>query len=418
MTETVTPGAVAGTVEAAPSKSHLQRALAIAVLTEGTTIINGYRSSSDADAVVNIIRTLGAEVIIVGDQITVTSTGRLPKRPTTICCEESGLAARMFSAFTAISRYEMTITGKGSLLQRPFGMVTDALSQLGKTVVSNGGMLPLGVSGHISQKQLQMDGSVSSQFLTGLLVALPMTKGNCIIHVSDLKSKEYVQLTIDTMAQFKVRVKHEDFKTFRIIGGQRSEPTALTVQGDWSGAAFMLAAGAMAGEVTVTGLDSHSSQPDRAILEVLKEMGATTRIEADRITVAQGQLRPFKFDATDCPDLFPPLAALAANSTGQCFIKGVHRLYNKESDRSASILDVLHTAGIDAHVEGDELLVTGGKARSCTVSAHRDHRIAMLGALLALNANGALRIEDAEAVNKSYPEFFIHLASLRTDKKG
>ncbi len=416
MIETVMPGGVAGSLVAPPSKSHLQRALAIAAFAKGHTLINGYRSSADVDAVMAIIRALGAEVRVNGPQITVVSSGMLPTTPLRIHCGESGLAARMFSAIAALFGHETTITGEGSLMERPFATVADALTQLGKQAQTTHGRLPMTISGSISNNNIEIDGSLSSQVLTGLLIALSMAEHDSTIRVKGLKSKAYAQLTIDTLRQFGITVEHEHLEYFRMQGRQRPVATAIEAEGDWSGAAFLLVSGALAGRVSLTGLQVASSQPDRAIMDVLQEVGAQVEVTESSVTAARGRLDPFTFDATDCPDLFPPLAALAAGSSGQCRIAGVHRLLHKESDRCATILDVLHNAGIEASVQHETMLIAGGTVRSGVLHAHNDHRIAMLGALLALNADGPMTIEGAEAVNKSYPHFFQDLASLRLHK--
>jgi len=412
MTEVIAPGRVSGTVAAPPSKSHLQRALAIASLAAGRSVVRGYRSSADVDAVIGIIRELGAQVEVAGDTVTVISEGGMPGRPVTVNCGESGLASRMFSAVAALSEHEVIIVGKGSLLKRPLAMVQDALSQMGKSVTLHDGLLPMKLNGKMAPSEICIDGSQSSQLLTGLLIALPMLDGRSVVHVDGLRSREYVQLTLDTLAQFGVQIIHRDFGTFIIDGKQRPRPTTLTAEGDWSGAAFLLAAGAIAGSVTVTGLDPLSSQPDRAILDVLGLVGARIEISENGITVARDRMRPFNFDAADCPDLFPPLAALAANSAGWCSISGVHRLRHKESDRAATVMDTLGRAGIRATIEGDVMRILGGKAESCTISSHNDHRIAMMAAVLALNGLGKITVTGAEAVAKSYPGFFTDLASL------
>jgi 3-phosphoshikimate 1-carboxyvinyltransferase len=411
MIETVSPSRLSGTVVAPPSKSHLQRLIAIAALADGESRISGYAPSADVDAAISAVRELGAVLTIHDSEIIITK-GISLDGPTSIHCGESGLAARMFSAIAALSQKQITVTGEGSLLKRPFGMVHEALSQLGKTVVLTDGKLPMEISGTMMPSEICIDGSESSQLLTGLLIALPILQGRSIIHVGDLQSRPYVRMTIDTLAQFGIQIRHEGFKKFIVEGNQRPQPTSLTVEGDWSGAALLLVGGAIAGEVTVTGLNPGSSQADRAILDVLEMVAADVEVQTHRVSVKRNRLQPFFFDATDCPDLFPPLAALAAYCDGKSSIMGTHRLRHKESDRAATITSVLRNLGIEVSSEDNAMHIVGGQVSGGTVSSHNDHRIAMMAATMGCRAADDIIITEAEAVNKSYPHFFRDMASL------
>jgi len=411
MIETVSPSRLSGTVVAPPSKSHLQRLIAIAALADGESRISGYAPSADVDAAISAVRELGAVLTIHDSEIIITKGISLDETAS-IHCGESGLAARMFSAIAALSQKQITVTGEGSLLKRPFGMVHEALSQLGKTVVLTDGKLPMEISGAMMPSEICIDGSESSQLLTGLLIALPMLQGRSIIQVENLKSTPYVLMTIDTLAQFGIQIQHEGFKKFIVEGNQQPNPTSLTVEGDWSGAAFLLVGGAIAGEVTVTGLNTESAQADRAITDVLKMVGAEVEVQAHRVSVKHKMLKPFFFDATDCPDLFPPLAALAACCHGKSTIVGTHRLRHKESDRAATITSVLRELGIEVSSEDNAMHIIGGQVSGGTVSSYNDHRIAMMAATMGCMASGAVNITEAEAVNKSYPHFFRDMASL------
>lgn len=411
MTERIEPSVLKGTVVAPPSKSYLQRAIAIAALAEGESRISGYAPSADVDAAISVVRGLGAEVRFQGSDIII-SKGKLLSESATVHCGESGLAARMFSAIAALSNKKIIVTGEGSLLKRPFGMVQDALGQCGKSVLLADGKLPMEISGTMRPSEICIDGSDSSQLLTGLLIALPMLDGQSIVHVENLRSRPYVQMTIDTLAQFGIHIINDGFKRFVIERNQRPSPTELTAEGDWSGAAFLLVGGALAGEVTVTGLNTASSQADRAIVDVLRNAGADVNVQHENITIKKGQLKAFTFDATDCPDLFPPLAALAANAEGVSTIIGTNRLRHKESDRAVTISSVLREMGIDVSLEENAMRIRGGRAKGGIVSSHNDHRIAMMAAVMGFNATAAVHIEDAQAVYKSYPEFFRDMASL------
>lgn len=411
MTETITPSEWCGTVKAPPSKSHLQRAIAIAALAEGRSIIEGYAPSADVDAAIAAVRALGAEVEVDGPTLRI-ARGQMLRHTATLHCGESGLAARMFGPVASLSPCGINVTGEGTIISRPFGMVQDALSQLGKTVHLTDGSLPMTLSGKMRSGGVEIDGSESSQLLTGLLIALPNLPGQSIIRVTGLKSRPYIQLTVETLAQFGVEVRNEDFQRFVIPGGQVPRAGRIKVEGDWSGAAFLLVGGAIGGEVSVNGLKTGSPQADRAILEVLGQVGTEVKSDDQGIKVRRSALRPFLFDATDCPDLFPPLAALAVCCEGRSIIKGVGRLRHKESDRAHSITSVLQSFGVPVDLVGDEMHITGALPTGCTVSSFHDHRIAMMAAVIGSRARGGTSITDAKAVNKSYPEFFRDMASL------
>ena len=325
----------------------------------------------------------------------------------------------------------MTIEGEGSLLQRPMDFFDLVLPQLGVVVQSNNGKLPLSVKGPLQPANIEVDGSVSSQFLTGLLMAYaasikPAEKEDfdldfsktISIKVRDLKSKPYIDLTLSVLKHFGLNVpKNKNYKEFRFSEPQLNklinQPINYTVEGDWSGGAFLLVAGAIAGPITIRGLDLTSTQADKAIMEALISANAAVAVEAKGIKIHPGRLKGFDFDATDCPDLFPPLVALAICCNGDTSIKGTHRLIHKESNRVAALMEEFSKMGAEIELVDDTMIIKGGKnLKGSTVFSHRDHRIAMACAVAALKAEGETVIEEAQAVNKSYPEFFQHLKKL------
>lgn len=410
------PSSVSGSVAAPASKSHLQRAIAIAALAEGESQIVGYESSADVNAAVHVASSLGAKVVVSGAVLSITGAKKLA--PSAVLhCGEAGLCARMFSPIASLSDEKMTLSGEGSLLSRPFGMVQEALSQLGKSVTLTNGSLPMELHGKMRAGDVTIDGSESSQLLTGLLIALPLLTEDSVIHVRNLKSKPYVEMTLDMLAAFGITVQNDGFKKFLVRGNQRPKATEIHVEGDWSGAAFLLVAGAVGGDVTVTGLNPSSAQADRAILDVLADVGAEVSVSANQVTVKQRHLHPFSFDATDCPDLFPPLAALAASCEGVSTIIGTERLAHKESDRASTISEVLQQLGIRVELSDNAMRIWGGTVYGGEVSSHNDHRIAMMATVLGCSATGPVIIHDAEAVNKSYPKFFHDMASLTDDRR-
>jgi 3-phosphoshikimate 1-carboxyvinyltransferase len=411
MNITVSPSEVNGTIVAPSSKSLTQRAIAAGLLAGGTTIIRNPTYCNDSLAAMAIAGELGASVHREPDRIII-EAGLRPDIPVTLNCTESGLALRMFAPVAALITDCVTLTGKGSLMRRPVTMIGEALSQLGVTVEATEGMLPLKLSGRLRAGWASIDGSTGSQLLTGLLMALPLADGESRLDVASLTSKPYIGLTLGLLEEFGIKVENDFYRSFIIPGNQSYRPHEYTVEGDWSGAAFLLVAGATAGRVTVDGLNPHSLQADRAILKALDDAGAAMITGPGAITCSFSGLRAFSIDATDSPDLFPPLAALAARCEGVSRIKGVGRLKHKESDRAEAIAGVLEAMKISVNISGDEMLITGGSVQGAVVSSHNDHRIAMMAAVLAAGAAAPVTITGAEAVAKSYPGFYDDLVSL------
>ncbi|NSL90536.1 3-phosphoshikimate 1-carboxyvinyltransferase [Chitinophaga sp. Mgbs1] len=412
MQVTVLPAIIKGTVTANPSKSAMQRAVAAALLAKGTSIIRNPGLSNDCLAALEVAENLGAEIKREDNHFEITSKGVQPLSHE-INCGESGLGIRMFTPIAALSAQPITIVGHGSLTTRPMHFFEEVLPQLQVKCTTDNGKLPLHIQGPLQPKDITIDGSLSSQFLTGLLMAYGAAAADVTITVKDLKSKPYIALTLQLMAHFGIKVTETSFEQFRFGKQQAYKPTDYTVEGDWSGAAFLLVAAAVAGKAEVQHLNTASAQSDKAILEALEKAGATILPGVFTINIQRNGLQPFEIDATDCPDLFPPLVALAANCNGTTKIKGVSRLAHKESDRGLTLQEEFGKMGIRIDLEGDIMLVHGGTGiKGATVHSHNDHRIAMACAVAALTADGPVVIENAEAINKSYPEFYDHLQLL------
>ncbi len=420
MKATIEPGNINGAIKATPSKSMTQRAYAAALLHKGKTIIYHAGSSEDENAALHIIQQLGAKLLDTdlpilesGAILSVTSNGVYPVSKT-INCGESGLAARLFTPIAALSNEAITIEGTGSLLQRQMTGIEDALGQLTVSIQGFNGHLPLTVNGPIVPGNLQINAEDGSQLLSGLLFALsscaikPVT-----IKVSGLKSSPYIDMTLDVLKVFGRPVEHTDYKEFRINPAtfSHNENIEITIEGDWSSAAAMLVAGAVAGQVTIQNLNINSKQADRAILDVLETAGAVVVIEGDSVSVKRSPLRSFDFDATHCPDLFPVLSILAACCNGDSTITGVHRLFNKESNRAESISEMLMSFDVPYSIEDDALCIRGvRKLQGTVIDSFHDHRIVMAAAIGALRAGSRVDILNAESVNKSYPGFFADLS--------
>lgn len=291
-------------------------------------------------------------------------------------------------------------------------MIEEALNQLGVKCKSSGGFLPLTIQGPIIGGQCEIDGSLSSQLLTGLLMALPLASKNSEIKVNNLKSKPYIDMTIQILKSFGITVDNKDYKLFHIPGNQKYAPHSYTVEGDWSGGAFLLVAGAINGHLCVKGLQRDSMQSDVSIIKALEKAGAKMIIGEDQIEITKSELKAFEFDATESPDLFPPLVALASYCEGISAIKGVSRLVFKESDRAKTLKQEFCKMNIKIELKDDHMYVTGGRPQGARVESHDDHRIAMAMAVSSLGATGKVSIRDSQCVAKSYPGFFDDLRNL------
>ncbi len=407
----VGPGSLGGRAAAPPSKSLFQRAVAAATLARGTSILLAGSLCADAEASLRAARALGAAVEILPGRVRIQGGALEPAGEAD--CGESGLALRMFAPLAALGKRPVTLTGCGSLLRRPVHMIPPALEALGASCETSGGYPPIRVRGPLHGGRAEVDGSLTSQVLSGLLLALPVLREDSEIRTHGLRSIGYVEATLRVMEDFGARAE-ADFRNgvFFVPGGQSYRPREYMVEGDWSGAAFLLAAGALAGPVTVTGLDPASPQPDRAVLEALRLAGAEVGSSGGSVTSGPGDLTAFSFDASGCPDLFPPLVVLASACPGESRISGAGRLRHKESDRAAALLDLLSRLGGEARIEGDHMVIRGTPLRGGVVDSRGDHRIAMAAAIAALTAAGPVRIEGASCVAKSYPAFFRDLAFL------
>jgi len=408
----VAPGPVHGRLRAPASKSHLQRLILAASLADGESRLTDPGHSADGQACLGVVRAMGAQVAQEGNLLRIRGGGA--PRSRILDCGESGTCLRAAAAVAALGDLSFTLMGQGSLATRPMAMVLEPLRQLGALCETRGGCAPITVRGPLRGGLAQVDGRESSQFLSGLLLALPRAAGDSELEVRELRSRPYVRMTLDVLAAFGAQVDADPgFTRFRVRGGQTYRPVELAVEGDWSGAAFMLVAGAVAGEVTVDGLEPGSAQADRAILEALRAAGALIQWEGGALRVGAADLRAFEFDATDCPDLFPPLAALACHARGTSRIDGVARLSHKESDRGAALVSELSAMGATLRIRDGAMEITGGPLAGGAVDPHNDHRMAMACAVAGLGSGQGVTMEGEGCVAKSYPEFFQALDSLR-----
>jgi len=397
----------------------MQRVCAAALLHKGQTVIYNAGTSNDDKAALEIIRQLGASVETRGEALVVESNGIHPVS-NIIDCGESGLSARLFTSVAALYDGSITMTGHGSILKRQMFELEKILLQYGKTLRDFTGFLPITISGPFRANNMTIDGSISSQYLTGALFALAFAGDKEItVTVTNPKSKPYIDLTLKVLSDFGKKITHDRYEVFHIppLVNEESGTVVRAVETDWSSAAAWIVAGAIAGDVLIQNLDKDTTQADARLLDVLKDCGADFCWEGNALHVRHTNvLKCFSFDATECPDLFPVLSVLAGACEGRSEIKGVHRLAHKESDRAYSTGALLRLLGVDYFAEKDSLFIEGKNAfNGGTISSYNDHRMVMAAAIAALRADSEIVIEGAEAVAKSYPDFFKHLQSLQVN---
>jgi len=412
----IQPSQISGIIEAPASKSSMQRACAAALIRKGETVLHNAGNSNDDKAALGIIANLGAKISFKQQSVIIKSNGVQPIT-NELNAVESGLSVRMFTLIAALSNQSIQINGVGTLLKRPMHYFEEILPQLSVKIESNNGSLPFKINGPLQPENIVMDASMSSQYLTGLLMAYSAAEISLpkSIQVTNLNSKPYIDLTLEVMKAFKLNVPiNHNYQKFEFQPKQKenNETIHYDVEGDWSNAAFLLVAGALSGSLTVTGLSRNSMQADKQIIEVLQLCGTELNITNNQIEISSSSLQSFEFDATDCPDLFPPLVALASYCEGTSMIKGVNRLRHKESNRGLTLQEEFGKMGIEIVLEGDLMKIKGGKPSGAVIDSHNDHRIAMACSIAALGASSITIIEKAEAVNKSYPAFYDDLKKM------
>lgn len=406
MTQRIYPRLVQGRLIVPASKSDAQRSLVCAMLANGKSTLTRVGESADVLALMNVIRQCGAQ--IEGDihgELVIHGIGELPKK-LDVSVGESGLALRMISGVFAMSNGDYTVTGSGSLLGRSHRFLVETLRDCGASVSLEQDQLPIHIRGRLNGGDIRVDGSESSQHITGLIIAYAWGKIPVLLTIHAPSSSPYLDMTIHTLKEFGVEVYRMDH-TIHIPGNTSLQATNYVVEGDWSAASYGLIAAALGHDIIVSGLSSQSKQADMQLLTILSSAACQIDITEQGISVDGTQRQPLNTDLSDCPDLFPAAVAYAASTIGHSLLRGVHRLRNKESDRAAALQMEYAKLGIEIDIVDDEMHITGSSIiQSATVDAHGDHRIAMALAVTALNAQGPIDIYGAEHVHKSFPDFW------------
>ncbi len=384
MIATVYPGKLSGTVRVPASKSMAHRLLICAALADVPTEIEISALNNDITATMDCLKAMGAKIEQTGSLYRIIPASVIPEK-CTLDCGESGSTLRFLIPVAAALGTSAAFTGKGRLPQRPNIALTDAMKAHGTDIDSD--LLPMNVSGGMQPGTWSLPGNVSSQYITGLMFALPLLNGDSdIVLTTHLESASYIEMTLRAVSRFGIRIDKTE-TGWHIPGNQKyTSPGRLEVEGDWSAAAFWMAANRMGSDIEVTGLDPDSAQGDKAVVRLLA--------------------RP-AINAEDTPDLVPALAVCASVQPHTTAITGAARLRIKESDRLAAIADMLGNLGASVAVNEDGLDIAGyAMLHGATVEGMNDHRIVMAAAIAATCADGPVTITDAQAVSKSYPDFF------------
>lgn len=400
----IIPFAASGTITAPPSKSEAQRMIICAALAKGSSFIGNIGNSGDVKETTACVKSFGADVKITSDGVNITGVAKPPEK-IELHVDKCGFAARVCLPAALALSSEVKFTVGDELKKRPLRPLIDCLTANG--VETDGEIY----RGRLKSGVYTIDGNVSSQFISGLLIATAYADGvSDIIVKGERVSENYVDMTVDVMKLFGANAEKTS-GGYRVSGGYKPIKQ-IAVSGDYSSAAYFLSLGALTGDITVKGLRKEDKQPDRAIIDILKKYGAKVEQGENHVLAKNGEKRAIEFSCKEAPDLAPIVAVIAAYAKGKSVIRHTARLKDKESDREQGIIDMLKAAGVEAEKGTDEITIYGGKPKGGRFSLPRDHRLIMAASVLASAADGESVIENAESVAKSYPDFFKELKNV------
>lgn len=404
---TICPGKAPRRAAVPLSKSEGHRALILAAMAQGETLLPRLPASGDLLATMDCLRQMGTSFTERENSLLVTPIAGPPAAPLRLDCRESGSTLRFLLPVAAALGLRAVFTGRGRLPQRPVEALLAALQRNGITAEVRQHPWEIELAGRLTPGAFSLPGNVSSQYVSGLMLALPLLIGPSEIRLTGaLESAGYAGMTEEMLRRFGLELEKTPMG-WRIPGGMKYQsPGRLALGGDWSHAAFWLAAGCLAGPVTVTGLEPESTQPDRVILPLLRQMGARIELSPEGVTAYPSRLTGTTIDVSGCPDLLPPLAAAMAFAKGESRLTGAARLRLKESDRLAGMAGLLRALGGRVEEEPDGLRIAGSGLRGGVADPCGDHRLAMAAAVAALACREPVTIKDAECVEKSYPAWW------------
>ncbi len=414
MKVTLNGNGISGNVRAIPSKSDVHRALICAALADRESRVNFSATSEDINATISCLNSLGAKISVDSLGASVTPIGKNLNKNATLNCGESGSTIRFMIPVAAALCADSSFTGRGRLAQRPLEPLVSVMAKNG-CVFDGLGNFPLSVKGQLKSAVFEIEGNVSSQFITGLLFALPLIGGGEVKIIPPVESKNYIDMTVRVMSEYGVNVSVEG-TSYRVDSSSRYtvQNKIYSADGDWSNAAFFLSAAAIKGEVKCNGVFKNSLQGDKEVVNILSRFGAGVNWSGDSVSVKSAELHGLDIDASQIPDLVPILSVVAAFAKGKTHIYNASRLRIKESDRLSAVATALNTLGAEVTELSDGLVINGNPEAclSGCVDSFNDHRMVMSCAVAAICSGGEITISNAQAVNKSYPSFFEDFAFL------
>ena len=407
------PGALKGEINIPASKSYCHRAIIGASLSKGSSNLENILFSKDIHASIAAMESLGTKIEINQDKLTVKGEGYPVLKKTEINCNESGSTLRFLIPIALLQQEEVAFDGRGRLRERPLTPYIDIFKEK-NIAFSKADGLPLKVKGPLAPGEYRLAGNVSSQFVTGLLYALPLLEGDSkLVITTELESKGYVDMTLDVLSKFSVQIENKNYREFYIKGNQQYKPIDYRVEGDFSQAAFWLCAGTINGDIVCKDINLNSLQGDKAIINILKEMGAKLEFGENSVSAKKTVTHGITIDASECPDLVPVLAVIGALSEGTTRIINAGRLRIKESDRLKAVATELNNLGAKVEELEDSLIIEGvASLKGGMVNTWNDHRIAMAMAIASLKCVNPVIIKESDCINKSYPGFFHDFADL------
>lgn len=413
---TLSPSKLKGEVVIPTSKSVCHRAVICAGLAEGVSNIDNVVFSQDVEATCGAMSNLGVEIVAdkEASKIKVKGAAKLEPKDVSIDCFESGSTLRFLIPVAATTGKKVTFDGRGKLVERPLEDYYRIFDEQQIDYKNADGKLPLTIDGKLKAGEYRIKGDVSSQFISGLLFALPLLEGDSkIIVTTELESKPYVDLTIDALKTFSVEVENVNYREFIVKGNQKYKASDYRVEGDFSQVAFWLVAGCIGADVVCDGMNINSLQGDKAVLEIIKSMDGEILVEGNKIKAVPSKTKGTVIDAAECPDLVPVLTVLAALSEGTTEIINAARLRFKESDRLSAITTELNKIGADIEEKEDGLIIRGKEfLTGGNVDSWNDHRIAMALAVASIRCKEPVIIKDSSCIKKSYPNFWEHFREL------
>ena len=410
----ITPHQLSGGIAVPPSKSMAHRAIICASLAQGRSVITNIEYSKDIEATIGAMKSLGTMIFEHDDYLEIDGTTTFMKNQCEINCFESGSTLRFMVPISLVCENNLHFIGEGRLGKRPMQVYYDIFDQQGISYLYRENVLDLYVRGRMHGGEFHLPGDVSSQFISGLLFALPlMDEDSRIVMTSPVQSKGYIDLTLQMLDMFGIQIENHDYQEFMIKGGQRYQPCDYRVEADFSQAAFYLVAGALQNEVILDGLNLQSAQGDKEAIDILKRMGCRIQEVDHGYMMVCDDLHATQIDGSQCPDIIPVIALACSLAKGTSVIENISRLRIKECDRLSATVDVICKLGGKAYEKEDSMIIEGVDVlKGGHVSSYNDHRMAMMEAIASTQCENEVCIDEHLCVDKSYPRFWEHFEKL------